>query len=218
MKKDYTDITILLDRSGSMLSIKEDTIGGIKTFVDEQKKLPGKCLLTLYQFDNESFDTVLEGVPIGTVESVGLEPRGCTPLLDSLFKAITNTGERLKAIPEDERPEFVVFMIVTDGQENASKEVKLDQVKNSIKIQSDIYKWHFTYLGANQDAFAEAGGMGIAQAGTMTFAANSAGVSAAYMATSRATRDLRTGASMAMCYTAEEHEQQRKAGVKPSTT
>jgi hypothetical protein len=94
-----------------------------------------------------------------------LEPRGNTALLDAVGRAIVETGERLRALPENERPGLVVFVIVTDGQENSSREYTKARVKEMIEHQQNVYKWQFTYLGANQDAFAEAGGMGIRLAG-----------------------------------------------------
>jgi hypothetical protein len=210
MKKDYTDITILLDRSGSMESIKDDTIGGLKLFTEEQAKLPGKCLLTLIQFDSESYDVILKEKPIGEVSGISLNPRGWTPLLDSVGKAINETGERLKVMDEDKRPEFVVFVIVTDGQENASHEFTKDTIKKMIVHQTDVYHWKFTYLGANQDAFEEADKIGIAQGSTLDYAADPKGVKNMYNSLAVATSCLRSRVEDNMSYSAEDRKKQKR--------
>src|SRR5262249_53284967 len=119
------------------------------------------------------FDTVYEfvhnAIPLRTVPQCTLEPRGNTALLDAVGRAIVETGERLRALPEEERPGLVVFVVVTDGQENSSKEYTKARVREMIEHQQNVYKWQFVYLGANQDAFAEAGGMGIKLAGAALY-------------------------------------------------
>jgi hypothetical protein len=111
-----------------------------------------------------------------------LQPRGGTALLDAVGRAITETGERLKATPEADRPGLVVFAVVTDGLENSSHEFTKDAVKALILHQQDVYHWKFIFLGANQDAFAEGGSIGVKTAGIANFAANK--VRTAYAATS----------------------------------
>lgn len=170
--KDLTYIAMLLDRSGSMLTIKNDTIGGFNNFITEQKKAGDNCLFTLTQFDTGGIDVVHESKPIKEVPDLTAEtyqPRGGTPLLDALAKTIRSTGEALKAIPESERPDKVVFVIITDGQENSSREFNKNQVREMIEHQENVYKWNFIYLGANQDAFSEAGAVGITAAGAANF-------------------------------------------------
>lgn len=164
MRADLTDIVVVLDRSGSMRSCQEDAEGGLNTFIDEQRKQAGETLFTLVQFDTE-YEFVHRGVPIQHVGQCRLVPRGMTALLDAVGRAIVETGERLAAMPEAARPGLVVFVILTDGQENSSKEYSRAQIKDLIEHQQNVYKWQFTFLGANQDAFAEAGGLGIRAAG-----------------------------------------------------
>src|SRR5262245_51606472 len=115
MRNDLTELVMVIDRSGSMSAIKDDAEGGINQFIDDQKKLPGACSLTLVQFDTV-YDFVHKGVPIHTVGKYDLVPRGSTALLDAVGRAIFETGERLKGIAEPARPGLVVFVIVTDGQ------------------------------------------------------------------------------------------------------
>jgi Mg-chelatase subunit ChlD len=160
MRKDLTDITLVVDRSGSMDTIQKDAEGGINAFIEEQKKGVGDARLTLVQFDTE-YDFVHQGLPIQEVPPFKLSPRGGTALLDAVGRAINETGARLAAMAELDRPKLVVFVIVTDGGENSSKEFTKAMVKEMVTHQTDVYKWHFIYLGANQDAFSEAGAMGL---------------------------------------------------------
>lgn len=162
--KNETYIAVLLDRSGSMSSVKSDTIGGYNEFVDEQHRAGDNCRLTLVQFDSQAIDTVHENLPIREVPhltNATFKPRDMTPLLDALGETIVNTGRLLKGIKEEDRPDKVVFVIITDGEENASKRYTKAQIKEMIQHQTDVYKWAFVYIGANQDAFAEARSLGI---------------------------------------------------------
>jgi hypothetical protein len=163
MRSNFTDITVVMDRSGSMASCHADAEGGLNHFVDEQKKQPGDAAFTLAQFDNR-YEVVHQAVPIRMVPRCTLSPRGSTALLDAIGRAMTETGQRLAAMNEADRPGLVVFVIVTDGQENASCQYSLGKIREMIRHQQDVYKWQFTYLGANQDAFAEADSMGISGA------------------------------------------------------
>lgn len=160
MKKDFTDVTVVLDRSGSMQSCLLDAQGGLNAFVDTQKQQPGECSYTLVEFDT-TYHFVHRGVPIKDVPEYKLVPRGNTALLDAVGRAINETGERLDKLPEHEKPSLVVFVIVTDGAENASKEFTRSQVREMIERQQNTYNWQFTFLGANHNAFREATSLGI---------------------------------------------------------
>ncbi len=164
MRTDLTDVTLVVDRSGSMQAIREDAEGGVNYLVQEQAKEPGEVLLTLVQFDTE-YEFVHRGVPIQQVPLYSLVPRGSTALLDAVGRAINETGQRLAKMAERDRPGLVLFVVMTDGQENSSREFTLAQVREMIQRQQSQYQWHFTFLSANQDAFAEAGAMGIDTAG-----------------------------------------------------
>lgn len=139
---------------------QSDAEGGLNRFVEDQKKLPGEAVFTLVQFDNE-YEFVHRAVPIAQVPHCSLVPRGSTALLDAVGRAIVETGERLAKMAESDRPGLVVFVILTDGQENSSREFSKSKVQEMISHQQDVYKWQFIYLGANQNAFAEAGDLGI---------------------------------------------------------
>lgn len=171
MRQDLTDLTLVIDRSGSMATIVTDAQGGINQFLDDQKKQPGECLVSLVQFDH-AYEFVHKGTPIKNIAPYVLQPRGNTALLDAVGRAITETGERLKAMAEADRPGLVVFVIVTDGQENASREYTLAQVRSAIEHQREVYKWQFVFLSSGLDAFGEAAKMGIGLASTSPVASN----------------------------------------------
>lgn len=159
-----TDISVLLDRSGSMASIKADTIGGFNEFLAAQKAEPGEATMTLVQFDSSGYDRVIDAKPLAEAEPLTdhtFQPRGSTPLLDSMARIIQETGERLRAMNPTERPEKVIVVIVTDGEENCSKEFTRDEVMAMVTHQRGAYKWDFIYLGANQDAIRAAAQVGI---------------------------------------------------------
>ncbi len=168
MRNDLTDITLVVDRSGSMESIKSDAEGGINEFIHSQVGEPGEALLTLMQFDTE-YDLVHNGINVAQVPPYQLVPRGMTALLDAVGRAINETGARLAAMPEQERPALVVFVIVTDGAENSSKEFSRADIRKMIEHQQSEYSWQFTFLAADQDAFAAGGSIGIRADGIANF-------------------------------------------------
>jgi uncharacterized protein YegL len=192
MRKDLTDITMVIDRSGSMQGIHTDAEGGINAFIETQRAEPGEVLLTLVQFDTE-YEFVHRGVPIAQVPPFQLRPRGSTALLDAVGRAINETGARLAAMQETQRPGLVVFVIVTDGAENASREFSRAKIREMIEHQQSAYKWQFTFLAANQDAFAEGGSMGIAQDGIALFAR--VGIRQAWSAAGAKTARMRKSSS-----------------------
>lgn len=207
MRSDLSDITVVLDRSGSMQSCKDDAEGGLNNFISEQKKLPGDAMFTLVQFDTV-YEFVHTGINLKDAPPCKLEPRGGTALLDAVGRAIVETGERLKKIEQKERPGLVAFVIVTDGGENASREFALEKIKEMIKHQQEAYKWQFTFLGANQDAFAAAGNMGIARGGIANYAA--AAPAQAFASASANLGRMRSatakGAEVKNAYTDEERQ------------
>ena len=175
----YTDITILLDRSGSMQTIKTAMESGMKEFIQGHQTVPS-TRLSLIQFDGtNSYEEVYIERPITDVPELILSPRGWTPLYDALCKTIDKTGQRLAAKREADRPDKVLFLIITDGEENASREFKRHDARTRIERQKDRYQWEFSYLGANQDAYKEAQSIGIDWGKTMNFNASLKGVSGA---------------------------------------
>jgi len=209
MNKNLTDIVLVVDRSGSMISCKDDAQGGIKTFIEEQKKVEGDANFTLVQFDNE-YDFIHKGIPIADVPEYTLCPRGSTALLDAVGRAINETGERLSKISENNRPGCVVFVIVTDGCENASKEFTRDQIRKMITCQKDEYNWQFTFIGADDSTFAEAGSLGISKNMVLQYNANEKSKEAFNIASNKV-RQVRCstmcGQSVDMSYTNEERKE-----------
>jgi hypothetical protein len=195
-----THIVMILDRSGSMGSIAADTIGGVNKFVADQQAVPGEATFSLVQFDHE-YGVVHDFAPISVVVPLTAStfvPRGTTALLDAVARTINDTGARLSSLPASSRPEKVICVIVTDGQENASRNASRSQVFDQITHQRDVYKWDFVFLGANQDAIAEAGKIGIAASATMDFAASASGVKSSYDSLSHSvSRSRSMGVAMA---------------------
>ncbi len=168
-RSDLTHLFVLLDRSGSMQSIKSDIVGGFDAFVAEQRSATGECRMTLARFDNE-YEQVFADLPIAQVGPLVLEPRGSTALLDSMARIIRDTGAWLAAMPEEERPGTVILGVMTDGMENASKEWTHAAVKALVEEQEEKYDWTISYLGANQDAIEVGARMGVARERSLTYA------------------------------------------------
>ncbi|TMS54807.1 vWA domain-containing protein [Mycobacterium sp. DBP42] len=164
-----THLVFLLDRSGSMQSIKSDVVGGFDAFLVEQRAAEGQCIATLAQFDHE-YEVVYQGLSIDRVPPLVLEPRGRTALLDSMGKLITDTAARIDALPEDGRPGTVVVAVMTDGHENASIEWPRPAVKALVEQQTNERGWEFLYMGADQDAVEVGGGLGVKADQAVTYA------------------------------------------------
>ncbi len=175
MKKDLTYIVMLLDRSGSMMSLVKDVVGGVNLFLEQQRKVPGELLMTLAQFDNElkvDYEaTDLRRIP--SLSETSFVPRGGTALLDAFASLIDSTGANIAKMAEGDRPENVIFVVFTDGQENASKKFNAAQLKERVEHQQSKYNWKFLFLGANMDSFSVAGGYGLTSG--MNFDASAAG-------------------------------------------
>lgn len=195
MKNNYTDITIVLDRSGSMQAIKNDTIGGFNSFLASQKKLPGKATVSLIQFDN-IYEIVYVGQSLNKAQELNKDtfiPRGATALLDAIGKTIDLTGKRLASMDENDRPDKVVCVILTDGEENSSTEFKIAQINQMIQHQQEKYAWEFVFLGANQDAIATASQMGIKRDNALSYKATGAKTRLAFASVSEGVARFRSG-------------------------
>lgn len=203
MKQDYAHIVVVLDRSGSMGIIADDTIGGVNAFLTTHQQAPGVATITLILFDHEYTPVyVLKDVKTApALTSAMYVPRGNTALLDAVGRAIVETGEQLVAMPEAERPSKVIFVIVTDGQENSSTEYTGPTIKEKITHQQTVYNWEFVFLGANQDAITSAAGLGIAGNSAITYKATGAGVTNVFTATATATAKSRMGLTSRAVFT-----------------
>ena len=155
MKKDYVHVCVVLDASGSMGSIEDDIKGSFNTFMAEQKKLQGKTVLDVFQF-SDTVKRIVEHADLADFKEDLMASYFCcgmTALYDAVCTAVDTLGREFAAMPEEEHPESVIFAIITDGFENASREYKLADVKKRIDRQTKEYSWEFVYLAANQSAF-----------------------------------------------------------------
>jgi uncharacterized protein YegL len=212
MKKGYTHVAFLLDRSGSMYKIKSDTIGGFNNFIKDQKKEEGECTFSMVQFDDEyevlhDFEKIKD---VSKLTGKSFVPRGWTALLDALGRSIVETGEKLSNMKEEDRPEKVLFIILTDGEENASKEYSSAQIMEKIKHQEKKYNWKFIYLGANQDAIKESAKYGISSVNTMSVSASAAGVGETYSTLSKTVTNVRGTDAQTYCSMDVFDEEDRK--------
>jgi hypothetical protein len=219
MKTQNTHITILLDRSGSMSSVVEDTVGGFNQFLKSQREVPGQCTVSLFQFDDH-YDPVYNGRPVNDAPELSRHtfvPRGSTALLAAAGRAIDDTGDALKNMQHHERPEKVIFVIITDGQENHSQYAEWGSCRtkaalnDKIKHQTDVYKWEFVFIGADQDAIGEARDIGIAAGNAMNYAKNAAGSAAMYSALGSNVRAMRCSVKADMSWTDEQKKAQEEA-------
>jgi hypothetical protein len=192
---DLTHVYFLLDRSGSMESIRTATIEGFDAFIAEQRNAPGRCRVTLAQFDNQ-YEEVYRDLPIAEISGLVLEPRGRTALLDSIGRLVTTAGARLASLPEERRPGTVIFGIMTDGHENASSEYTHAQVKALIERQTREHDWQFLYMGADQDAIEVGASIGVDAAHAVTYSRDS--VHAVMGATSANVSRYRTARAQGM--------------------
>jgi hypothetical protein len=189
----YTEIAFILDRSGSMNSCQQAAIDGFNQFLVDQQKTEGLAKLTLVLFDDE-YIVPISSVPVQEVVPLTEEtyqPRGCTALLDAIGQTIDDLGQRFSSLAEKNRPGQVIVAILTDGLENASQRFTWKQISSKIKHQTDVYKWTFLFLGANQDAIATAANLNIAANNAANYVADSAGSKASHAAFSRKVHALR---------------------------
>lgn len=170
-KPNSTELVLVVDRSGSMQSIAKAMSDGLNELVNKQRQLQSECKVTLVDFDDR-VETVYTARALNEVTNYVLEPRGTTSLLDAVGLTMNATGKRLSDLAESDRPSQVLFVIITDGQENASHLFSRKQVFNMIKHQRETYKWEFIFLGANQDSIAEAESLGISANNAVTFDAD----------------------------------------------
>ena len=182
MKKNLTEMVFILDRSGSMCSLTSDTIGGFNSMIESQKNEEGEAYVTTVLFDDE-YEVLHDHINIQDIKPITNTEyfaRGMTALLDAVGKTINSVGSRLSNTPEDERPDKVIFVITTDGLENASKEFEKNTVKEMIEHQQNKYSWTFIFLGANMDAVGEAASLGINKSYSHTYTASAQGTSSVY--------------------------------------
>ena len=193
MKKGLTEIVFILDRSGSMSGLEKDTIGGFNGTIEKQKLEEGEAYVSTVLFDNET-EVLHDRVPIASVAPLTEKEyyaRGCTALLDAIGGAIHHIGNVHKYAREEDRPEKTIFIITTDGYENASHKYTSDRVKQMIERQKNKYGWEFIFLGANIDAIETAKNFGISEDRAANFINDGEGISVMYCAENCLVSDIR---------------------------
>lgn len=178
MKTNLTELVFVLDRSGSMSGLEDDTIGGFNSMLEKQQALDDPCLVTTILFDHEYF-TLHNRVDIHKIASLtrkDYEPRGSTALLDALGKSIQDTIKTQKFALAHDRAEKVLFVVITDGYENSSRYFNAEEIKHLVEKQQFIYDWEFIFLGANIDAISTAAKLGFHKRNVSDFVPDGAGV------------------------------------------
>ena len=182
MKKNLTELVMILDRSGSMGGLESDTIGGYNSMLRKQKDTEGEVLVSTVLFDDRS-EVLYDRVPLDKLPQMTDKEyyvRGCTALLDAVGGAIHHIGNVHKYAREEDRPEKTIFVITTDGLENASREYSYDRVKKMVERQKEKYGWEFLFLAANIDAVETAARIGINRDRAVDYYADSAGTHVAF--------------------------------------
>ncbi len=185
----YTALLLIVDRSGSMQSIRDAMVESMQGLLSDQGKEPGKLTVDVYSFN----DVVTRDFHLRDVADVvvTIEPNGNTALYDAIGRAVTDFGRALSDMPEDERPDTVQVIVVTDGMENSSTDFTRDAIRELVTKQKEKYSWDFVFLGANQNAVMTGEGLGFDRGSSMSFDASVGGIDSLRMASSRYTSDVR---------------------------
>ena len=214
MKKNLTELVFILDRSGSMAGLEGDTIGGFNAMIQKQKDEPGEALVSTVLFDNIS-NVIHDRADIQKIQPMTRNEyyvRGCTALLDAVGGAIHHIGNVHKYAREEDRPEKTLFVITTDGMENASRKYSYEKVRSMIQRQQEKYGWEFIFLGANIDAAKEAARFGIHADRAADYHADREGTALIYEAMCEAVCSVRANQPMSREWKRNVDEDYRKRG------
>lgn len=206
------DVTLIVDRSGSMAAIRDASESGVNEFIAKQVAGGIPTAVTLIDFDDVT-EIKFTGVPAKDAPKYSLQPRGMTALLDAIGRGIKTTGERLAAMAEVDRPDKVVVVIVTDGLENASKEYNRSAIQSMITHQRTKYSWEFVFMGTEEAAIKDAVAMGVPLSNTMKYASNLIGSSSAFASAAINTLSYTSGAVHDAHFTEADKEKQKQAGA-----
>ena len=193
MKRDWTELVFILDRSGSMQGLESDTIGGFNAMLEKQKKQPGEAFVSTVLFDDET-QVLHDRLRLNKVKPITEKDyyvRGCTALLDAVGGAIHHIGNIHKYARPEDVPAHTLFVITTDGMENASRRYSARQVKEMIRRQKEKYGWEFLFLGANIDAVETAGRLGICPDRAVNYHSDSTGTRLNYQVVGQAVAAVR---------------------------
>lgn len=214
MKKDLTELVFILDKSGSMAGLESDTIGGYNAMLDKQKQEAGECRLTTVLFDHR-YKLLHDRIDLQAVCPISQREYyvgGSTALLDAIGHTIHKIGSAQKHTAEDYRAEKVVVVIITDGEENASREYTAERARQMIEHQKSRYGWEFIFLGANIDAVETARHFGIDADRAQNFYADSAGVALNFHMVSETLSTYRQGSAIPKDWNAEIQKDYQKRG------
>lgn len=198
MKKGLTELIFILDRSGSMCGLESDTIGGFNSMLEKQKKEEGEAIITTVLFDDK-YELLHDRINLKDVAPITDKDyfvRGTTALLDAIGRTINKIVNEQKNKSEQERAEYVLFVIITDGMENASQEYSLNKVREMIEYQKTNYGWEFIFLGANIDAIATAERFGISKDRAVNYNADGEGILLNYKVISKTVSSIRSSGSI----------------------
>ena len=202
MKKDLTELVFILDRSGSMAGLESDTIGGFNAMIEKQKKAQGEALVSTVLFDHES-QVLHDRVPlseIGPMTDEDYTVRGTTALIDAIGSAVKHISNVHKYIRDEDVPESTVFVITTDGMENASHTFSADEVRKLIEKKKEKDGWEFIFLGANIDAAETAKHFGISKENAVNYHADAIGTQCLYASVSDAITSVRSNKKMSAAW------------------
>ncbi len=192
-KENFTSINVIIDRSGSMAGLATDTIGGFNTFLSDQKQIPGEAIFTLCTF-NTDYQLVHDSVLLASVPELNettYKPNGGTALLDAMGTTMDAVGQKLAAMPEEDRPSKVIFLIITDGQENSSHRYSAAQIKEMVNLQKEKYNWEIIFYGASLEQVAEGISLGISTQNSFNYDPTCEGTKELYRSISDITSNYR---------------------------
>ena len=214
MKKNLTELVFILDRSGSMQGLERDTIGGFNAMIEKQKKEPGEAVVSTLLFDDRT-ELLHDRVRVDKIRPITEREytvRGCTALLDAVGGAIHHIGNVHKYAREEDRPEHTLFVITTDGMENASRRYSAERVREMICRQKEKYGWEFLFLGANIDAVGTAGRLGIAPDRAVNYRSDGAGTRLNFETVGKAVSAVRGSAPLSANWKDAIEEDFRRRG------
>lgn len=211
-----TELVFILDRSGSMMGLEKDTIGGFNAMIEKQKKQDGECYVSTVLFDDES-EVIHDRVKLSEIKHMTEDDyyvRGCTALIDAIGGAIHHIGNIHKYARPEDVPEHTMFVITTDGMENASRRYTSDRVKEMIERQKEKYGWEFLFIGANIDAVETAARYGISSDRAVNYNADEKGTKILYTTVAESICQMRSNAPLQADWSAQIDEDYRKRSKK----
>lgn len=214
MRKDLTELVFILDRSGSMSGLESDTIGGYNSLLKKQKQEPGEVLITTVLFDDK-YELLHDRINIRDISPITNKEyyvRGSTALLDAIGRTINKIGNAQRHTEEAERAKHIMFVITTDGMENASKEYRYEKIRNMVEHQKNTYGWEFMFLGANIDAIATAKKFGIDPDRAVNYNSDSKGTKLNYEVISETVSNVRMDFTISAFWKARIEEDYKNRG------